>query len=553
MAPVKYWLIRIFIIGIFAAGAIWFKYQIDHRPKRVEVAGRNKILLLGNGTDIETLDPHMATGVPEHHIITALFEGLVAPDADDPDKDAPGVAEKWESPDFVTWTFHLRHNAKWSDGTPLTALDFIYAYKRLLSPKLLADYAEMLHIIRGAAAFNKGQNPDFSQVGVTAADNYTLIITLDGPAPYFPSMLKHYAWFPVPRHAIERYGAMDQPDVSWARPGKIVSNGPFQLKEWVINHYIAVTKNPQYWDSGMVKLKEIHFFPTADSNTEERQYKGGQLHVTDTVPLDKIPFYRETKPPDFYQSPELSTEFYRCNVTKPPLNDARVRRALALALDREEMVTKILRGGQQPATGMTPPLAGDGYEVLHVVKFDLVEARRLLAEAGFKDGKGFPKFDILTNNKGNSRTVAEYFQEAWRKNLGIEIGVRQQEWQVYLDSMRKGDYTLCRAGWTGDYPDPFTFLSIWRSFDGNNYTGWKNAKYDELMAASTHERDSAKRREILRAGEEILLDEMPAIPMNWRQQFELRRPEVLNWHRSVISHRCYKALDLALPPPPSKP
>lgn len=554
MRAMKPWLVRLAILALLVLGVLAFHRSRTSRPQRVEVAAQRGVLLVGNGTDIETLDPHMATGQPEHFVITTLFEGLVAPSEDDPDKAAPGVAVSWESPDFIHWTFKLRPEARWSDGAPITAEDFVYSWKRILSPELASDYGEMLHLLKGAAAFHQGVTKDFSTVGVKALDAHTLDVMLDGPAPYFPGMLKHYAWFPVPRQAIEKFGAMTQRDTPWARPGNLVCNGPFKLKDWRINHFIAVQKNPEFWDAARVKLNEIHFFPIDNYESEERVFLDGQLHVTYTVPLAKIPLYRQNPPSYFKQSLELTTEFYRCNVTRAPMDNPKVRQALSLSLDRTALVDQVIRSGHLPATGFTPPGTHPQYEALKRLRFDPAEARRLLAEAGFPRGRGFRKIEILTNSSGTARTVAEFFQEGWRKHLGIEVSILQQDWQVYLDSMRKLNYDLARGGWVGDYSDPFTFLGIFRSTDGNNNTGWASKRYDEMLLASTRELDVGKRMALLREGEELLLGELPFIPVFWRMNSHMERPEVRGWLPSMMSHRCYKAISLGpYQPLPSTP
>ncbi len=533
------------LIPLLLLGALWALHvSRQGRPSRVEQAARDKTLLLGNGTDIESLDPHLVTGQPEHWVITSLFEGLVAPAADNPDLEAPGVAESWTSPDFQTWTFKLRPDAAWSDGTPITSTDFLYSFQRILSPELGSHYAEMLHLMKGAAAFHRGETKDFSSVGAQAPDPHTLVITLEGPAPYFPGMLKHYTWFPVPRHVVERFGGMTARDTPWARPGNLVCNGPFVLTEWRINHFIAVEKNPLYWDAATTKLSAIHFFPIDNPESEERVFLDGQLHFTYTVPLAKIPHYRQTRPPFFSQHPELACEFYRFNTTRPPFDNARVRQAFALAIDRVALVEQVIRSGHQAATGLTPPGAHPQYQPLDVMRFDPAAAQRLLAEAGFPGGKGIQRLEILTNTSPTARTIAAFFQESWRKHLGVDMGILQQEWQVYIHSQQTLKYDISRAGWVGDYADPFTFLSIWRGHDGNNNTGWSNGRYDELMHAATREADVARRMALMREGEGILLGELPIIPIFWRMNSNLSRPELQNWKHSVISHRCYKALDL---------
>lgn len=538
------WMKRLLLTALCLLAVVVFHHLRQQRPQRVTAAGEARTLLIGNGTDIESLDPHLVTGQPEHHVITTVFEGLVAPGADDPDSDAPGIAHSWSSPDFQTWTFKLRPEAVWSDGTPITSADFLYAFQRILSPELGSYYAEMLHLMKGAATFNRGDTTDFSTVGASAPDPHTLVITLEGPAPFFPGMLKHYTWFPVPRHVIERFGSMTTRDTPWARPGNIVSNGPFLLKDWRINHFISVEKNPLYWDAATTKLEAIRFFPIDNPESEERLFLDGQLHVTNTVPLSKIPVYRKNKPPFFQQNPELACEFYRFNTTRAPFDQPKVRQAFALAIDRVALVDQVIRSGHLPATGLTPPGAHPDYPPLEILRFDPAAARQLLAEAGFPGGKGFRKIEILTNSSGTAKTVAEFFQESWKKHLGIDVSILQQEWQVYLASQQTLNFDVSRAGWVGDYTDPFTFLSIWRTGDGNNNTGWGDATYDALMQTATREPDTARRMATMREAETLLLDAMPILPVFWRMNSFLIRPEVQNWQHSGISHRCYKAIDL---------
>ncbi|HEY1083029.1 MAG TPA: peptide ABC transporter substrate-binding protein, partial [Prosthecobacter sp.] len=497
-----------------------------------------------NGAEPETLDMQLATGVPEHHIFDALFEGLVATTPEDPDANGPGAATHWETQDFITWTFHLRKEGKWSDGTPLTAHDFLYSFQRILSPKLGGSYAPMLYPMLNAEEFNKGDITDFAQVGAKALDDHTLKLVLKGPAPYLPSMLKHYSWHPVPRHVIERFGQMTDRDTKWTRVENMVCNGPFQLQEWRYTHSLTVKRNPHYWDASTVKLNGIQFIPIVSDATEERAFRDGQIHATNTVPLSKLDYYRQHRPEVFREDPMLGTYFYRINVTKAPFTDKRVRKALALAVDRDTLTKNVLRGGQKGTFGFTPPGAGEGYTTPQVLKYDPEEARRLLAEAGFPNGKGFPKFDILINTLESHRIIGEAIQEMWRKNLNIPAGVLNQDWGVYLESQRTLNYQLCRAGWIGDYLDPYTFLSVWQTGDGNNNTGFSNKAYDALMQASLRESDSAKRMAILAEAETLLLDELPMVPLYWYVRNHLSLPEVKGLKSSLLEHRCYKAVYL---------
>jgi oligopeptide transport system substrate-binding protein len=536
------WFLRLLLFLVLVVGMLRFHQQRIGRPLRIDVAQSEGRLLMGNGAEPATLDPHLATGVPEHHIFDALFEGLVATAVENPDANGPGVATHWDTTDFTTWTFHLRPEAKWSDEVKLTAHDFVYAFERILSPQLGAEYAEMLYPMVHAREFNEGKLTDFSSVGVKALDTHTLRITLNGPAPYLPSMLKHYAWYPVPRHVIERFGKMTDRDTQWTRAGNLVGNGSFKLKEWRYTHSITVDRNPFYWDAATVKLNELVFVPISSDATEERAFSDGQIHMTETIPLSQIPMYREKHPEVYQENALLSTYFYRFNTTKPPMNNPLVRQALALAVDRAGLIRNILRAGQKPTTGFTPPGAGEGYEAPDILRFDPEKARRLLAEAGYPEGKGFPKCEILINTSESHRTIAEAIQEMWKKYLQVDVGVLNQDWGVYLDSQRQLNYQIARAGWVGDYLDPYTFLSLWQSGDGNNQTGWSSPSYDGFLQASLREGDITKRLALLTQAETILLNELPILPVYWYVRPILVRPELRGLKSSLLEHRCYKAL-----------
>jgi oligopeptide transport system substrate-binding protein len=550
---VKPWLVRTFLLALFVAGAAWFGHQRSLRPSRAQIAAEKNILLVGNGTEVETLDAHLATGVPEHWIISALFEGLAAPLPENPDGDGPGAAASWEhSPDYTQWTFHLQPQGKWSDGKPVTAHDFVWSFQRILTPKMAAEYASMLYPLKNAEAFNTGKITDFSQVGAVAVDDVTLKLTLEGPTPYLPGITKHYSWFPMPRHVIERFGAMAERDTKWTRTGNLVSNGPFRLKQWRYFHSTTLERNPSYWDTKNVKLNGIVFFPIQSDNTEERAFRDGQLHATSTLPLSVIPKYRTGRPEIYHEDPNLAVYFYRVNVTSKqpngqphPVTDKRVRKALALAIDRESLIRNVMRAGQKPAVGFTPYPDSIGYkDAPHPMKFDPAEARRMLAEAGFPDGKDFPAFEILINTNEGHRTIAEALQEMWKKHLNIPVSIRNQDWGVYLNSQRQLDYTVCRAAWNADYLDPSTFLNMWRTGDGNNQTGWSNVRYDELAKLATLEGDPVKRMSHFREAETILLDELPILPVYWYVRPTLRSPAIKGWNPSVIEMRCYKAISL---------
>jgi oligopeptide transport system substrate-binding protein len=318
-----------------------------------------------------------------------------------------------------------------------------------------------------------------------------------------------------------------------------VGNGPFVLDQWRVNDVIVVKKSPTYWDRDHVRLNAIHYYPIESDDTEERAFRSGQLHSTEMMPLSKIDYYKTNYPDLLNISPFLGTYFYRINVTKPPLNDKRVRRALALAIDRESLVKNVRRGGELPAFNYTPPGTA-GYTCRASLHEDLAEARRLLAEAGYPDGKGLPTIELLYNTLEAHRTLAEAIQQMWKKNLGIDVQLVNQEWKVYLDSQRTLNYQICRAAWIGDYVDPNSFLDEFVTGGGNNETGWSNAEYDRLIAEAARTGDPAQRLEVFQKAEAILMDELPIIPIYFYTRVYLKRPELKGWYPTLLDNHTFK-------------
>lgn len=521
------------------------------RSKTLEEANRNKILLLTVGSEPRTLDPQQASGVTEHHIIMAMIEGLVADDPNDQAKQVPGMAESWEhNEDYSTWIFHIGADRKWSNGDPVTAQDFVFSYKRMLTPSFASPYVDSLFIIKGGENYYREKLTDFDRVGVKALDERTLRIELVGPTPYFLSALRHTSWFPVNPKTILKFGRFDERDTKWTRPENFLGNGAFKMKTWRENDVIQMIRNPLYWDAASVKLNGINFYAIENIDTSDRAFEAGQLHRTDTVPLDKIPYYRRLHPDLLRIEPYLGTYFYRINVDKPALKDPRVRLALNLAVDREAIVKDITRANQLAATGFTPAMPG--YEAFNKITFDPERARQLLAEAGYPNGKGFPKFNILINTQEAHRTIAEAIQQMWSEELNIQVGIENQEWKVYLDTVIKTNYSIARSAWIGDYVDPSTFLNMWTSGNGNNNTNWGNPKYDQLIALAEKTADPAARLEMLRKAENILLTDLPIVLVYWYTRFYQLEPSVLNWNPLVLDNHNYKFIDLKSDEIPSK-
>ncbi|MFP4542299.1 MAG: peptide ABC transporter substrate-binding protein, partial [Opitutales bacterium] len=478
----------------------------------VVVGNREQVLHYGNGTEPEGIDPHIVTGVTENHIISALFEGLVGIDPHTLDPLADAGAERWEvSPDGLTYTFHLRPEATWSNGDPVRASDYVYSYHRMLNPRMAAKYAYMLYPLRHAEAYNTtqlgrllvGLVGDFPQpweelkqvdfaahpehalefnrigldrltveqfdaleadptlfewpadvtieareeilarlrayregpredlweradVGVVAVDDFTLRLELEKPAPYLLGMLNHYSWYPVHPPTIEHFGGMTKRDSLWTRPGNIVVNGPFDLAEWIVNRHIRVVKRPSYWDAEEVRLREIYFYPIDDVEAEQRAFRDGYIHVTSTVPTHRIDFNRRHFPDNLRFDAYLGTYYYRINVTPPgpddsprkraareALSDKRVRRALALAIDREAIVN-FLGAGQLAAYAFVPQDTA-GYVSPVFLEHDPEEARALLAAAGYAEGEGFPQVEFLYNTSEGHKQIAEIIQQMWKR------------------------------------------------------------------------------------------------------------------------------------------
>ena len=513
---------------------LFFITSCSENIKPVDAAVENQILYLGNGTEPQDLDPHIVTGVPESKVLMALLEGLVIrnPSGAEP---LPGVAENWDiSTDGKSYTFYLRENAKWSNGDAVTAFDFVYAWNRMLLPSLGSKYPDMLYDVVNAEEFNKGIITDFSQVGVKAIDRLTLKVDLKNPAPYFLELLCHYTTRPVHKETIETFGDIDTPGSKWTRPGNFVCNGPFQLKTWELNNKIVVEKNPHYYDASMVRLNEIHYYPVSNVMTEDRMFRAGQLHLTSTLPSQKCPMYIENNP-DLRIDPYMGTYFYRINTENEALKDTRVRKALAYSIDRKLLVDKVTKCGQIPAYSFTPP-GTNGYQPKTDIPFDPVLAKSLLAEAGFSEENPFPKLEILFNTNEDHRKIALAVQQMWQLNLGIEVELVNQDWKVYLNREMIGDFQISRAGWIGDYEDPNTFLDLMRPNRGNNKTGWEDMEYDALVEKANTINDQAERYEMLYKAEEILIDNMPIIPLYTYVRAYQLSPDVKGFNPHILDH-----------------
>ncbi|MFH1730813.1 MAG: peptide ABC transporter substrate-binding protein [Planctomycetota bacterium] len=494
-----------------------------------------RMFTFNNGAEPETLDPALMTGVPEHNLAMSLFEGLVTyhPKTLLP---APGVAGSWKiSKDKRTYTFRLRESA-WSNGDPVTSKDFVYAWRRTLEPATAAEYAYQLWYIKNARAYTNGKLKDFSKVGVRAPDAQTLEVTLEHPTAFFLGLLAFETFMPVHRGCVEKHGER------WTRPENIVSNGPFVLDKWLPQDRIVMRKNPRYWDAKSVQLDGVVAYAIADQNTALLRYRAGELHWIDSLPVPLVP--KLMKRPDYHKAPYLGTYFYRFNCTRKPFNDARVRKAFNLALDKKTLCKFVLHGQYEPATVFVPPMIPP-YKSPDGLAYDPRRAAELLAEAGYPGGRGFPRVTLLYNTSQQHEQIAVVAQNMWKKALGVEVNLINQEWKVYLSTMNKIDYDIARSAWIGDYMDPNTFLDMFVTGGGNNRTGWSNERYDKLIESAAGEPDTAKRLELFREAEDILINrELPIMPVYFYSNLSLRRASVRGFHPNPRNLHPCKYIDI---------
>jgi len=491
-----------FCVGLFCIG---FSGCVRHEPPAD--------VTIINNAEPETLDPALLTGQPEFRIAIGLFEGLTRLDPKTA-KAIPGLAESWEvSPDACAYTFHLRTNLVWSTGDPITADDLVYSWIRALNPMTAADYAGQLYPLKNAEAFNTGRIKDPALVGVHAVDSLTVRVELNHSTAFFPDICTMPVASVVPRQTIEKYGDR------WLMARPLPSSGPYELAVWRINDKVRLRKNPRYWDAANTQLEIIDLLPIGSQSAALNLYENGQVDVVwdkELVPVELLDVLLQR--PDFHTFNYLATYFVRFNVTRKPFDDPRVRRALALAVDKERIVKKITRAGEPPASHLVPdgtanyvPPVGLGY--------DPELAKKLLAEAGYPGGRGFPRFDYIFNAPAGGSAkiheeVAIELQQMWHDTLGIDMELRQLEWKVYLSVQNQLDYNLSRSSWVGDYNDANTFLGLFTSNDGNNRTGWKNAQYDALIREANEQTDLKAREKLLQQAETMLVrDEVPILPL----------------------------------------
>lgn len=490
------------------------------------------VLKRGNGAEPETLDIHKSSGVSEANIQRDMLEGLVTEGADG--KLQPGVAEKWDiSADGKVYTFHLRSDSKWSDGSPVTADDFVYAYRRALAPATASDYAFILWPIDGAEAFSKGEQQDPAQIGVKAVNPQTLEIRLKAPTPYFLGLLMHHMAYPVPQKVVEKAGK------DWLKPENILCNGAYCLSEWVPQSHVKLVKNPHYRDARDISIDTVHYIPTEDQNTELKRYRAGELDITYDVPADQIKSVREEMAESFRSTPYIGTYYYALNLQNPPFKDnPKLRRALSLALDRDILTGKITQSDEIPAWGWVPAVSDYTQQSMEEKALDKTArtalAKQLYAESGYSDDKPL-ELEILYNTSDNNKKLAIAVAAMWKQTLGVKASLRNEEWKVYLSSRKQKQFQVVRSGWIGDYDDAYNFLSIFKSDVGEmNTSGYQSTEFDRLVKESESQTDPKLRREAMEQAERVLLADMPVIPIYHYTTQHLVSPRVTGWQDNVM-------------------
>lgn len=491
------------IVGVFFFGG-------EHSRQRES----GSVFKMNIASEPPTLDWSLATDNVSIRIIENLMEGLA--EYDSALRPKPAIAKSWEvSPDGLRYLFHLREDVFWTDGKRLTAADFEYSWKRLLDPKTASEYAYFLYDIKNAAEYNGGEVKDPSEVGIRALDEKTLRVDLKKPAVYFPAITTFTATFPQRKDMIERYGDR------WTEPQYLITCGPFRLTEWRHEYRLILSANDTYY-GGRPRLDRLLFYVVEEETTALTLYETGDLDRVNLPPL-AIPRYRNH--PDYVHAPFLRGYYYGFNVERPPFNDVRIRRAFSMAIDRNE-IPRILKGGEIPASSWVPKgMLGHRPDI--GLGFNPERAKALLSEAGYPKGIGFPPVTIAFNTDQTNRLIAENIQAQWKRNLGVEVGLDNMEWKVYLKRLKEETPQIFRLGWGADYPDPDNFLNLFTAASGNNHTHWKNAAYDRLISQAASEPDEAKRIALYDEAQQILTEiDVPIMPLFFAAQNLLVKPSI---------------------------
>jgi oligopeptide transport system substrate-binding protein len=487
-----------------------------------------------------SLDPMKAVGLPEIQVMRDLFEGLTNQDAHG--KIVPGVAQSWSSNDNKTWIFTLRNDARWSNGEPVTAQDFVYSWQRLVEPKNSSPFAwfAALSGIENAEAITKGQM-SADKLGVTATDATHLKVTLSRPVPWFPSMVANAAMYPVSQKVIEKEGD------SWTSPGKLVGNGAYQLQDRVVNEKIVLVRNANYWDDKKSVLTKVTFIPINEESSATKRYRANDIDITESFPKNMYALLKKELPGQVYTPDQLGTYYYAFNTEKGPTADVRVRKALSWSIDRRIIAEKVLGTGEKPAWHFTPDVTAGftpmkSYLQQHSQQELNAQAKALLTAAGYGPGKPL-HLTLLYNTSESHQKIAIAVASMWKKNLGVDVTLQNQEWKTYIDSRNSGNFDVIRASWIGDYNEPSTFLSLLTSTHSGNIARFRSADYDAVITKASTETSVAARNTDYNKAEQIIADQAPIAPIYqytngrlikpWLKGYPITNPEDVAYSREL--------------------
>ena len=506
-------------IGLFSMAIPTLAAQV---PPGTVLAEKQE-LVRNNGSEPSSLDPHKVESDVENNIISDLFEGLVS--VSPTGEIEPRLAEKWENKDNTVWTFHLRPGVTWSDGTAITAQDIVWSWQRLVSPLTASPYASYpgnMHIVNGAEIAQGKKAPE--TLGVKALDDATFEVTLTQPNAAFLAMLAHPSLVPLDKVLISRYGD------KWTKPEHMVTSGPYKLSQWVVNERIVAERNPRYWDNAHTVINKVTYLPISSETADVNRYKAGEIDIVYTVPINQFAQLKKTMGDQLDVSPQLATYYYEFNTTRPPFNDPRVRRALNMALDKDIIAEKVLGQGQRPAWLISQPDIG-GVK-LHNPEYAswprekrIAEAKKLLSEAGYNETHPLV-FNLLYNTSESHQRIAIAASSMWKKNLGVEAKLQNQEWKTMLDAMHTHNFDAVRYAWIADYDDAATFLNNFRTGDSENTSQYSNPAYDEALRNAAKASDTTARGKFYQQAEDLLGQDVPAIPVYHYVRTHLVKPWV---------------------------
>lgn len=511
-------------------------------------AARDGILLIGNAADPATLDPSLATGFGESKILAGLFEGLVGLNTKTL-ATVPAAAESWEIRDGgKTYVFKIDPKSKWSDGSKVCADDFVFAWRRALSPQIGGEYASLMYPIKNARAFHSGELADAGKLGVRAQSPDTLVVELERPQPDFLKRLHMPAFYPLHRPTLEKFGADKARKSEWTRPENMVCNGAFTLAKWSINDRVSLRRNPHFRASEKLLLNGVDFLPISNINTEDRAFRSGQLHITESVAPARIAYTKKHFPQSLRSDPWLGVYYYLVNTTRPPLDNPLVRRALSMAIDRRAIIDGFLKGGQSPALSFVPPYCGE-YTLPDESKIreDAAKARELLAKAGYPDGRGIGEITITYNTSEQHKPIAEAVANMWRKNLGLDVKLYNLSWPAYLAARRGGDFFVARSSWVADYAAAENFLQNFVSNSGLNHSGFADEKFDALLDNAAKSPSAEQSAKNLEKAEERLLEMSPMIPVYFYTRSFLISPLVRGWDANALDYHNFLGVSLDAP------